>query len=50
MTMKPVGMMTQNMTDPLGLESKTPRFSYLLPLGHRGERQTAYQILSLIHI
>ena len=46
MTMKPVGMMTQNMTDPLGLESKTPRFSYLLPLGHRGERQTAYQILA----
>ena len=46
MTMKPVGMMTQNMTDPRGLESKTPRFSYLLPLGHRGERQTAYQILA----
>jgi len=38
--------MTQNMTDPLGLECKTPCFSYLLPLGHRGQRQTAYQILA----
>ena len=44
--MKPMGMMTQNMRNPLGLECKTPRFSYLLPLEHKGLRQTAYQILA----
>ena len=44
--MKPVRLMTQNMTDPIGLECKKPRFSYLLPLERRGERQTAYQILA----
>lgn len=45
--MKPVRLMTQNMTDPIGLECKKPRFSYLLPLERRGERQTAYQILAV---
>ncbi len=44
--MKPVHMMTQNMADPIGLECKTPFFSYLLPLKHTGARQTAYQILA----
>lgn len=44
--MKPEGMMTQNMKNPLGLECRTPRFSYLLPLERRGQKQTAYQILA----
>lgn len=44
--MKPESMMTQNMTNPLGLECSLPCFSYLLPLEHRGKRQTAYQILA----
>lgn len=44
--MKPAGMMTQNMINPLGLECKTPCFSYLLSLENRGDKQTAYQILA----
>ena len=35
----------ENLTNPLGLDEKTPRFSWLVDSAERGQKQTAYHIL-----
>ena len=42
--MTPSDLRTEYFHQPLGLNVEKPRFSWLLPAGRRGLRQTAYQI------
>jgi alpha-L-rhamnosidase len=35
----------EHLADPLGIEAKRPRLSWMLVSGERGQRQTAYQVL-----
>jgi len=40
----PIGMKTEMMTDPIGLDTLSPRFSWRMEDGRAGARQTAYQV------
>ena len=40
----PVKLRVDDLTDPLGLDHSSPRFSWVLQDGTRGAKQTAYQI------
>jgi alpha-L-rhamnosidase len=38
------GLLTENLSDPVGLDTKSPRFSWVLETADRNEKQTAYEI------
>jgi alpha-L-rhamnosidase len=42
--MTPLNLRTEYLHQPMGLNVERPRFSWLLPAGRRGVKQTAYQI------
>src|SRR5262249_33183056 len=44
-SLKVSGLKCEYRTNPLGLDAKQPRLSWLLDSNKRGQRQTAYQVL-----
>jgi len=42
---QPTALKTENLTEPLGIETPRPRFRWLLDSDERGQVQTAYQVL-----
>lgn len=44
--MKPTHLRTEYFTNPIGIDAKSPRLSWLLPSGIQGLTQTAYQIIA----
>ncbi|HTQ53854.1 MAG TPA: family 78 glycoside hydrolase catalytic domain [Bryobacteraceae bacterium] len=45
----PAGLRCEYLTDPLGVDVRQPRLSWVLEHSARGERQSAYQVLVSLH-
>ena len=43
--LNPANLRIENLTNPLGLDEKSPRLSWLVESAQRGQKQTAYRIL-----
>ena len=41
----PSGLRCEYLTDPVGIDVRQPRFSWVLEHSHRGQKQSAYQVL-----
>ena len=44
-TVEIAGLKCQSAINPVGVDTLTPKFSWLVESGERGQSQTAYQIL-----
>ncbi|MEW6749778.1 MAG: family 78 glycoside hydrolase catalytic domain, partial [Candidatus Latescibacterota bacterium] len=45
MSLRPVQLRCEYLTDPLGIDARQPRLSWILQAGEPGQRQTAHQVV-----